>query len=354
MKVKIVDIAKKAGVSTGTVDRVIHNRGKVSKEKLELVEKALKEMNYEPNILASFLASKRNFRFAAIVPSYTSGSYWELACEGIKKAAEEVEKYNTQIDIYYFDQYNVATFNEIVQQVIVKEYDGVVIATLFEKPVKAFAKDLDFNKVPYVFIDSDIPNQNNLSYFGSNTYITGKIAARLLLESTNNLNTIFFAHIKFKRSEISVQMRNREKGFIDYLIETDFRGRIQHIEFDPENAKEGLETLTKLLENNEYPVGGIILNSRIYQFADIIQKLPENLRKKMYLIGHDAIPGNVEALKNDDVKFLLSQRTDLQGYDAVKALSNFLVFKEQPAKINYMPIDILLKDNVDYYYNYKL
>ncbi|HNX12560.1 MAG TPA: LacI family DNA-binding transcriptional regulator, partial [Paludibacteraceae bacterium] len=43
-KVRIKDIAVLAGVSEGTVDRVLHNRGEVSKKSKEAVEKVLKEI----------------------------------------------------------------------------------------------------------------------------------------------------------------------------------------------------------------------------------------------------------------------------------------------------------------------
>ena len=43
-------IAERAGVSVGTVDRVLHDRPNVSKPAREKVEQALKEMNYQPNM----------------------------------------------------------------------------------------------------------------------------------------------------------------------------------------------------------------------------------------------------------------------------------------------------------------
>ena len=55
-KIRIKDIAERAGVSVGTVDRVLHKRPNVSEVALKKVEKVLKEMNYQPNVYASALA----------------------------------------------------------------------------------------------------------------------------------------------------------------------------------------------------------------------------------------------------------------------------------------------------------
>ena len=45
-KITIFDVAEKAGVSKGTVDRVLHNRGEVSRKSAEKVRKAIEELNY--------------------------------------------------------------------------------------------------------------------------------------------------------------------------------------------------------------------------------------------------------------------------------------------------------------------
>ena len=49
-KIRIKDIAERAGVSVGTVDRVLHDRPNVSEPARKKVEQALKEMNYQPNM----------------------------------------------------------------------------------------------------------------------------------------------------------------------------------------------------------------------------------------------------------------------------------------------------------------
>lgn len=45
-----------AGVSTGTVDRFLHNRGKISIKAQKKVDQVLKEINYQPNLIARSLA----------------------------------------------------------------------------------------------------------------------------------------------------------------------------------------------------------------------------------------------------------------------------------------------------------
>ena len=88
-KVRIKDIAVLAGVSEGTVDRVLHNRGEVSKKSKEAVEKVLKEINYSPNLLARSLASKKHYRFACFIPAYQPGEYWESIETGFDRAKIE-------------------------------------------------------------------------------------------------------------------------------------------------------------------------------------------------------------------------------------------------------------------------
>ena len=66
--IRIKDIALKAQVSTGTVDRVIHNRGRVAEDVKERVLKIIKDLNYEPNLMARMLGSKTPMEGPTISP----------------------------------------------------------------------------------------------------------------------------------------------------------------------------------------------------------------------------------------------------------------------------------------------
>lgn len=351
--IRIVDIARLAGVSVGTVDRVLHNRGRVSEEKRTKIEKVLKEINYEPNMVARFLASKKDYTFAVLIPSFTKGEYWELVTNGIDKATVELKNFNVTVEYFFFDQQDESSFNKTVQALLQREFAGVVIATIFGESVINLSHKLEEKEIPYIYIDSDIPDQHNLAYFGADSYMSGIIAAKLMMSEIGKCGDIIIGKIKYKGTSNSVQMETRELGFKKYLNENQFIGNIHCLEIDSDKYEDVLRELKNIVSNLGDEVGAIVFNSRIYELVDLFKNLNFN-PKNLKLIGYDSIEKNVEALKNDQVSFLISQRSIQQGYDAIKSLSNYLLFSKNVNKTNFMPIDILMKENIEYYKNYKL
>ena len=75
--IRIKDIALRAGVSIGTVDRVLHKRGEVSEETQQKIQQIIDELDYRPNLLASSLASNTGSSSSRqppiLVPARASG-----------------------------------------------------------------------------------------------------------------------------------------------------------------------------------------------------------------------------------------------------------------------------------------
>ena len=67
-RIRIKDIAQMAEVSVGTVDRVLHGRTGVSEASRKKVENILKQLDYQPNMYASALASNKKYVFACLLP----------------------------------------------------------------------------------------------------------------------------------------------------------------------------------------------------------------------------------------------------------------------------------------------
>ena len=78
-RIRIKDIARLADVSVGTVDRVIHGRSGVSEASKKRVEEILKQLDYQPNMYASALASNKKYTFICLLPEHlevNTGQPW--------------------------------------------------------------------------------------------------------------------------------------------------------------------------------------------------------------------------------------------------------------------------------------
>lgn len=351
--IRIIDIARMAEVSVGTVDRILHNRGKVSADKREKVERVLKEIDYEPNYLASLLAKKQDCNLAVIIPSFSDGDYWQLVNFGIEKAKDELKKFNLKVDYIHFDQYDHHSFLKRLCDVDWNFYDGVIIATLFGDYVVQLSKQLDCDNIPYIYIDSNIKDQNNIGYFGVDSFSSGTIAANLMIDRIGHDSDVIIAYTRtVEDKRVSTQIAERESGFKDYLTKNKFGGKFHYVDLAPEKELQNLKSIADILGDTNRIIGGITFDSRIYKLANILEKIKGG--NETCLIGYDVIRNNIEGLKNDKISYIIAQGAYSQGYESLKAMSDYLLFKQSTDKVTYLPIDILIKENIDYYYKYKL
>ena len=86
--VTLKDVAKRAGVSTITVSRVVNDSGPVGHATRQKVEAAIDELNYVPNKVASNLRSRQSDMLSLILPDITN-SFWTSIARGVEDEAWE-------------------------------------------------------------------------------------------------------------------------------------------------------------------------------------------------------------------------------------------------------------------------
>jgi len=180
-KIRIKDIAEQAGVSVGTVDRVLHNRGEVAEETKRKILEIAKENNYQPNLIARALTSKKQCIFASLLPTPSEEDiFWKRPLNGISDAALELEQFQVQVENFFFEHYNEKDFVKQTEAILKLQPAGVVFSPIFKKESLEFVRKLEAKEIPYVFLESKIEDCNYLAYVGSDGYHGGRVAANLI------------------------------------------------------------------------------------------------------------------------------------------------------------------------------
>ena len=346
-KIRIKDIATLAGVSEGTVDRVLHQRGDVSEKSRLAVTKVLEEMNYIPNLFARSLASKKQYQFVCLFPLYQSGEYWETVEKGFYQASNDFIHHNVHINKRCFDQFDVNSFITVSTEILKSEPDAVLISPIFREETIKFTTELTARGIPFSFIDSMIDEVNFLTYYGQNSFKSGYIAAKLLLEPLSEKSQILIIRTQRKGS-VSNQTLSRNEGFLHYINEFNLQDKFEliNVEFKNDDEELNRKILFEVFNTNPNIKGAITFNSKVYRLAMHLAALSHtNVR----LIGYDLLDQNVSYLQQGVISYLIAQRPGKQAYFTVRDMCKELIFKQKIKKINYMPIDILIKENIDDY-----
>jgi len=345
-KIRIKDIAIMAGVSEGTVDRVLHNRGEVSEKSRIAVEKVLEEISYSPNLLARSLASKKHFRFAYLIPEHQPKDYWESVDKGFSVAAHDFLQQNIHLEKHHFNQYDVISFVNASKSIVQNQPDAVIIAPIFKEETLKLTQELNKMQVPFSFIDSMVEEADFLTYYGQNSFQSGYIAAKLLVQSLSDNGKILIIRTK-RKGAVSNQTIARRNGFIHFFNEKNISGiKLMDVELTDDNESENFKLLGQVLLNNPDVKAAITFNSKVSRLADSLEKMN---RRDIRLIGYDLLEENVKYLKKDMVAYLLGQRPDKQAYFTVRDMCTKLILKQDVKQINYIPIDILIKENIEDY-----
>lgn len=349
-KIRIKDVAQKAGVSMGTVDRVIHNRGEVAGKTKEKVLKILHEMHYEPDILARILVSKKIWRFAIFIPgTFHHVSFWEKPLNGMLKALSEIQHFGVELERYLFDVFDVRTFEEQAAKILSSAPDGIVLAPFFSKHAVRFIKKCNDLHIPVVIINSSVPVAYPLSFIGQDSQQSGRVAAQMLEFGLSQGGVLGIVSIA-KDLDEQVHIALREKGFRNYFAQQG------HSEYKVIDSLHIADTDTvkvecyirRYIQQHEKLAALFVTNSNVHKVVSALIGIDQN---PIRLAGYDLTDENCTNLEKGYIDFLIGQKPEEQGYLGVMTLYNSLLLRRNVSSKQYLPIDIITKENLKYYRN---
>lgn len=345
-KIRIKDIALAAGVSVGTVDRVIHGRSGVSLSSRRKVEEALERMNYQPNMYASALAANKRYALVCLLPAHSKGDYWEEVEKGMKKAANVFSDFNVTLHTLYYDQYETNSFTSDILDFTKLKPDGVILSPKTELETVQLIASLDDRKIPYVFIDSTISSSSPLAFYGQHAHQSGFFAARIVSLMTKGYKDLVIFRLVYEGRSGSNQQLEREKGFRESIKQ--LHPEIQLLELDlyAKQPEENERLMNDFFAHHPNVSYGITFNSRAYLIAEYMKA---HYRKDFHLLGYDLISRNITCLRSGFIDFIIAQQPFLQGYGSVESLCNHLILKKTVKQNHYMPLSLISVENLDFY-----
>jgi LacI family transcriptional regulator len=346
--IRIKDIAEKAGCSIGTVDRVIHNRGKVAEPVRERILRIIKELDYKPNVNARVLASKGPLTLGILLPAYKQGEYWELPRLGITEAMDRYNEQGYTIEARWFTYNSPEKFIREGMKMASEDLDGIILNPATYKESVRLVRTFFMNNKPFILIDSNIHGSPSLSFIGKDSVQSGLTVAKLIHQMTRQVpgkKEIWIINLSSSPNQ-TYSLLAREIGFLQYFADKGLQGDygFQTIDMDDTGTQKAVdEQINKLLAAG-IPKAIYVTGSRVYKIAGSLKKL--KLDPKPLLLGHDLIKRNIDRVSDETIDFLIEEEARRQGYLAVESMIRSLTYKEEIPKQQLMNLMIYTRENL--------
>lgn len=346
-KITIKDIAQRAGVSVGTVDRVLHNRPNVSESAAAKVNKVLKEINFQPNVYASALAANKHCTFYLIMPKHESEAYWQEVEEGALRCLEVQRDFKITLRVLFYNRFDNETFSNACRKCLESNPDGVIIVPSSLDATRKFTDILHERNVPFVLLDSYMPDLRPLAFYGQDSFASGYFAARMLSLIAVGEKEIMLMRQTINGEVTSKQQDNREVGFRHYMHDHFPHVKIIEVDLTLDKARDSYDTILEEFFCTHPQIHHCItFNSKAHIVGEFLQRTN---RRNIQIMGYDMVEKNAECIRQGSISFLIAQHGYMQGYNCIDALFRAIILKTPVKPVNYMPIELLTRENVDFY-----
>lgn len=325
MGVTIKQIAEAAGVSRGTVDRALNNRGRIKPEVADRIKKIAEDLGYKPNQLGRALSMSKNKIKIGVILQAAETPFMQCVLEGIKRARDEVEGLGGGVLLSKIPHISGSDTIEAMEAMRRKGVNAIAMVPIEEEEVKKHIDTfVEEYQIPVVTFNSDVRDTKRLCFVGQNAFQCGRAAAGLMGELLGGRGKV--AVISGYSSNPSLS--NRVLGF-----DSELKAKFPEIQLvGPEycyedNGLAGIVTEKLVKENPD--LKGIYMTS--HGEEGVCQKLTElGKAGTVKMVANDFMGRNYELMREGSIHFLIGQDAQIQGYEPVMILFKLLFNGEQP------------------------
>jgi LacI family transcriptional regulator len=172
------DIARQAGVSLATVDRVLHNRPGVRPDTVRRVKEAIERNAFQPHVAAAELARGRARRFAFVIPSGPNPFMQQIEAY-LGEMSAWLSSRRLSVEMVATDVFDPSVLAASLEG-LSDDYDGIAVVALDHPGVRAAIDDLVDAGTKVVTLVSDVPSSRRHHYIGIDNIAAGRTAGALV------------------------------------------------------------------------------------------------------------------------------------------------------------------------------
>ena len=341
MAVTMKQIAEIAGVSRGTVDRVLNNRPGVNAQVAEDIQKISDKLGYKTNV-AGRLLSKKNLRkrIGIIANSENNPFYFEVF-QGIQAAVNEVSSFGFSVVTRTAEGFDAENQLRQINELVDSGVDALVVTPINSPEIISRFNELAASNIPVVAMNSGI-NAKCLAYVGANYEMSGETAGGLMGMMTAGKPCRVGV---ITGSDEVEALLHRVIGFRN-VIERDFPNvSISGIRDNNDRIDLAYQYVKDYFKQDK-DVNAIYIVSAGQ--AGVIHAIEElGLAGKVPVLMYDLTPAVLQGLKDGIVSASITQDPFQQGYRPIKVLYEYFVHGTIPESDKmYTHVDIKLKYNI--------
>ncbi|KAB2670536.1 LacI family DNA-binding transcriptional regulator [Brucella intermedia] len=339
MKPTVHDIARTAGVSLATVDRVLNERPGVRAKTRDRVMAAMNTLGYVRDVGAANLARGRLYQFDFILPDNENTFMLSLRAE-LQSATERALAERVLINLVLVPAFDEAALVAALDDCATRKPDGVAFVAVDTDPVRAACDRLGEQGVHAVTLVSDLGHSTRTHYVGVDNGAAGRTAARLLglfANGTEGALAVVAGSLKVRDHQ------ERFEGFTA-AMKADFPGReiLPVLEGFDEGSR--VEKLVAELLDERSDIAGIY--SLGAGNSGLVKALAKHNANRPLVIAHERDSVTSKALTDGIIHAVLAQDAGHEIRSAIRVL------KASADRLAIVPgqehirIEIFLKDNL--------
>lgn len=334
------DLAKAAGVSLATVDRVLNSRGGVRQATAKRVTEAINALNYVRDISAANLARSTEYKLVFLLPDHDD-EFTNIIHVAIDEANISMAHERTTVSIIRVPANNPHHIAQEIDRLSADKVDGVAIMAPETAQVRDAILRLDARGIAVVAFVSNQPNAQSAYFVGINNEAAGRTAGQLLARFTGERQGTVLAVTETMQSRDS---QERRLGFDAIMANYAPRLRVFPSMETYADAARTAKIIATALHNNPEIVGVYLMHHDISATMQAIEA--QGLPSKTVIIGHELtqhtrarlVDGTMDAVITQDVGHLV--RSSIRVLKARIARIGTVASQER------IRIEIILRENL--------